>query len=168
MTLKPTITIYQIEMKCFILSNWVMVNTIVTIIFQISDATPIRLFIYIYFAIKHQWGTKSSKTKKSVKMTLYYNFRRHYDGMMTSPKIFCHVTSICKVSLFYLVPFKRYDNLKFVFWATWFQNMTKNGNFITWYEFKMWKTKFCTPSQSFMLIAFVLQKLSKKVFLEGT
>ena len=92
-----------------------------------------------YFAIKHQWGVKSAKTNKSVKMTLYYNFRRHYVGMMTSPKVFCHVTSICKVSLFYLVPFKRYDNLKFAFLVTWFQNMTKNGNFITWYEFKTYQ-----------------------------
>ena len=34
-------------MKCFILSDWIS-NTIVTIIFQISDATPItRLFIRI-------------------------------------------------------------------------------------------------------------------------
>ena len=79
------------------------------------------------------------KNKKSVKKTPYYKVRRHYVGMMTSPQIFCHVTSICKVSLFYLVPFKRYDNLKFAFWATWFQNMTKNGNFITWYEFKTYQ-----------------------------
>ena len=49
------------------------------------------------------------------------------------------MTSICKVSLFYLVSFKRYDNWKFVFWATWFQNMTKSGNFITWCEFKTYQ-----------------------------
>ena len=91
------------------------------------------------FQVSINEAPNRSNNKKSVKMTPYYNVRRHYVGMMTSPKIFCHVTSICKVSLFYLVLFKRYDNSKFVFWAKWFQNMTKNSNFITWCELKTYQ-----------------------------
>ena len=106
-----------------------------------------------------------SKNKKTVKMTPYYNVRRHYVGMMTSPKIFCHVTSICKVSFFYLTLFKRYDNLRFgnvvskydqkwqLYHVVWIQNLSK-----------MWITKCCTLSQSSMLIAYLYFKSYQKKY----